>query len=65
MNRKDVEYVINVIDNDWEGEFIVFLIFLLVKNKKLVKRILVNEWILEDIIRGIKNLKDEDEMRNF
>nr|WP_236726649.1 DNA topoisomerase [Clostridioides difficile] len=65
LNRKDVEYVINATDNDREGELIAFLIFLLAKNKKLVKRILVNEWTPEDITRGIKNLKDEDEMRNL
>ncbi|HBH0778081.1 TPA: type IA DNA topoisomerase, partial [Clostridioides difficile] len=65
LNRKDVEYVINATDNDREGELIAFLIFLLAKNKKPVKRILVNEWTPEDITRGIKNLKDEDEMRNL
>ncbi|WP_131036399.1 type IA DNA topoisomerase, partial [Clostridioides difficile] len=65
LNRKDVEYVINATDNDREGELIAFLIFLLAKNKKPVKRILVNEWTPEDITRGIKNLKDEYEMRNL
>ncbi|MGO0984657.1 type IA DNA topoisomerase [Clostridioides difficile] len=65
LNRKDVEYVINATDNDREGELIAFLIFLLAKNKKPVKRILVNEWTPEDITRGIENLKDEDEMRNL
>lgn len=65
LNRKDVEYVINATDNDREGELIAFLIFLLANNKKPVKRILVNEWTPEDITRGIKNLKDEDEMRNL
>lgn len=65
LNRNDVEYVINATDNDREGELIAFLIFLLANNKKPVKRILVNEWTPEDITRGIKNLKDEDEMRNL
>lgn len=65
LNRKDVEYIINATDNDREGELIAFLIFLLANNKKPVKRILVNEWTPEDITRGIKNLKDEDEMRNL
>ena len=48
-----------------EGELISFLIFLLAKNKKPVKRILVNEWTPEDITRGMNNLKDDVDMRNL
>ena len=65
LNRDDVEYVINATDNDREGELISFLIFLLAKNKKPIKRILVNEWTPEDITRGLKNLKDNSEMLNL
>lgn len=65
LHRDDIEYVINATDNDREGELISFLIFLLAKNKKPVKRILVNEWTPEDITRGINNLKDDSEMRNL
>ena len=65
LNRDDVEYVINATDNDREGELISFLIFLLAKNKKPVKRILVNEWTPEDITRGMNNLKDDVDMRNL
>lgn len=65
LHRDDIEYVINATDNDREGELISFLIFLLSKNKKPVKRILVNEWTPEDITRGLNNLKDDNEMRNL
>ena len=65
LHRDDIEYVINAPDNDREGELISFLIFLLAKNKKPVKRILVNEWTPEDITRGINNLKDDIDMRNL
>ncbi|MGL6108212.1 DNA topoisomerase [Romboutsia sp.] len=65
LHRDDIEYVINATDNDREGELISFLIFLLAKNKKPVKRILVNEWTPEDITRGINSLKDDSEMRNL
>ena len=65
LNRDDVEYVINATDNDREGELIAFLIFLIDKNKKPVKRILVNEWTPQDITRGLENLKDEEDMRNL
>ncbi|MEF9991131.1 MAG: DNA topoisomerase [Romboutsia sp.] len=65
LHRDDIEYVINATDNDREGELISFLIFLLAKNRKPVKRILVNEWTPEDITRGINNLKDDCEMRNL
>lgn len=65
LHRDDVEYIINATDNDREGELIAFLIFLLAKNKKTVKRILVNEWTPQDITRGLENLKDENDMRNL
>ncbi len=65
IHRDDIEYIINATDNDREGELISFLIFLLAKNKKPVKRILVNEWTPEDITRGINNLKDDIDMRNL
>ena len=65
LKRDDVDYVINATDNDREGELIAFLIFLLAKNKKPVKRILVNEWTPQDITRGLENLKDEEDMRNL
>ena len=65
IHRDDIEYIINATDNDREGELISFLIFLLAKNKKPVKRILVNEWTPEDITRGINNLKDDVDMRNL
>ncbi len=35
------------------------------KNKKPVKRILVNEWTPEDITRGLNNLKDNSDMLNL
>ena len=35
------------------------------KNKKPVKRILVNEWTPEDITRGLNNLKDNSDMINL
>ena len=65
LHRDDIEYIINATDNDREGELIAFLIFLMAKNKKPVKRILVNEWTPQDITKGLQNLKDEKEMRNL
>lgn len=65
LHRDDIEYIINATDNDREGELIAFLIFLMTKNKKPVKRILVNEWTPQDITKGLQNLKDEQEMRNL
>ena len=65
LHRDDIEFIINATDNDREGELISFLIFLLAKNKKRLKRILVNEWTPEDITSGINNLKDDIDMRNL
>lgn len=65
LSRDDVEYIINATDNDREGELISFLIFMKAKNKKPIKRILVNEWTPEDITRGMNSLKDDNEMRNM
>lgn len=65
LKRDDIEYIINATDNDREGELISFLILMMAKNKKPVKRILVNEWTPEDITRGMSALKDDSEMRNL
>lgn len=65
IHRDDIEYIINATDNDREGELIAFLIFLMAKNKKPIKRILVNEWTPQDITKGLQNLKDDEEMRNL
>ena len=65
IHRDDIEYIINATDNDREGELIAFLIFLMAKNKKPIKRILVNEWTPQDITQGLQNLKDDEEMRNL
>ena len=65
IHRDDIEYIINATDNDREGELIAFLIFLMAKNKKPVKRILANEWTPQDITKGLQNLKDDEEMRNL
>ncbi len=65
IHRNDVDEIINATDNDREGELIAFLIFLTAKNKKPIKRILVNEWTPEDIKRGLENLKTDEQMRNL
>ena len=65
IHRDDVEEIINATDNDREGELIAFLIFLTAKNKKPIKRILVNEWTPEDIKRGLSTLKTDEQMRNL
>ena len=65
IKRKDIEYIINATDNDREGELISFLIFMMSKNTKPVKRILVNEWTPEDITRGLAELKNDEDMRNL
>ncbi|MFR9071130.1 MAG: toprim domain-containing protein, partial [Paraclostridium sp.] len=65
IHRNDVDEIINATDNDREGELIAFLIFLTAKNKKPIKRILVNEWTPEDIKRGLNNLKTDEQMRNL
>lgn len=65
LHRDNIELIINATDNDREGELISFLIFLLAKNKKPIKRILVNEWTPEDIQRGLSTLKDDLDMRNL
>ena len=57
INRNDIEYIINATDNDREGELISFLILYIAKNKKPVKRILVNEWTKEDINSWNEKLK--------
>ncbi|KMT22197.1 type IA DNA topoisomerase [Clostridium cylindrosporum] len=63
VNREDVVEIITATDYDREGELIAYLIFTYLKIKKPIKRILINEWTPKEIMKGLENLKTNEEMK--
>lgn len=65
IERPDVEGIISATDFDREGQVIADEIFLYLKEKKPVYRILLNEWTPEEVKKGMANLKPNEEMQSL
>ncbi|WP_016839134.1 MULTISPECIES: type IA DNA topoisomerase [Ureibacillus] len=63
MNRPDVEMIISACDYDREGQLIGDTIIYNLKTNKPVYRMLQNEWTKEEVLKGLKQLKPNTEMR--
>ncbi|MEK4494463.1 type IA DNA topoisomerase [Ureibacillus sp. FSL W8-0352] len=63
MNRPDVEMIISACDYDREGQLIGDTILYNLKTNKPVYRMLQNEWTKEEVLKGLKQLKPNTEMR--
>ncbi|EMH2710124.1 type IA DNA topoisomerase [Clostridioides difficile] len=63
INREDVNEIISATDFDREGELISHEILTCLKATKPIKRILLNEWTPEEISKGMKNLKNNIDMK--
>lgn len=63
VERNDVERIISATDFDREGETIALLIFDYLQVKKPIYRILINEWTPDEVKRGLKSLKKNEEMK--
>jgi DNA topoisomerase-3 len=63
IEREDVEGVISACDDDREGQIIGDLILMHLETQKPVYRLLLNEWTPDEVLKGIKNLKDNKEMK--
>ena len=61
LNRKDVSVIYNAGDSGREGEYIQRLIFNMtgVENKKTIKRVWIDSQTDAEILRGIREAKDE------
>lgn len=65
IKRDDVEGVISATDYDREGQVIADELFLYLKLKKTIYRLLLNEWTAEEIHRGMQNLKLNTELQSL
>ncbi|WP_407270974.1 DNA topoisomerase [Radiobacillus sp. PE A8.2] len=63
IKRSDVDGIISACDYDREGQIIGDSIIYNSKTDKKVYRMLLNEWTSEEVLRGLANLKSNDEMR--
>ncbi|WP_349393059.1 DNA topoisomerase, partial [Clostridium perfringens] len=63
IEREDVNSIILATDYDREGQVIGDEILLYLNKNKPVYRILLNEWTAEEIEKGMKNLKKNEEMK--
>lgn len=63
MHREDIEEIYNAGDSGREGEYIQRLVFMMAKpNPKIkIKRVWIDSQTEEEILRGIKEAKDESE----
>ncbi|MDQ0216054.1 DNA topoisomerase-3 [Oikeobacillus pervagus] len=63
IKRNDIDTVISACDFDREGQIIGDTIIYNLKTKKQVYRLLLNEWTPNEVIKGIRNLKPNTEMK--
>lgn len=63
IKRSDVDMIVSACDFDREGQLIGDSIIYNSKTKKHVYRLLLNEWTPKEILRGMENLKPNEEMR--
>lgn len=61
--REDVDGIISATDYDREGQVIADEIFLYLKERKPIYRILLNEWTPEEVKKGMQRLKPNEEMK--
>lgn len=64
-NRNDIDHIIVATDFDMEGSLIGDIIIKHLKNKKPIKRLLINSHTPEEVRKGFSNLKDYKEMDNY
>jgi DNA topoisomerase III len=63
IEREEVDGVISACDDDREGQIIGDLILMYLEVKKPAFRLLLNEWTPDEVLKGIKNLKDNNLMK--
>lgn len=63
IKRNDVDTVISACDFDREGQIIGDTIIYNLKTKKQVYRLLLNEWTPNEVVKGIRSLKPNIEMK--
>src|SRR5690625_7805351 len=65
MKRNDVELIISACDYDREGQIIGDSIINNLQPNKPVYRLLINEWTKQEVLRGIEEMKPNEEMQSL
>ncbi|WP_078555210.1 type IA DNA topoisomerase [Bacillus alkalicellulosilyticus] len=63
MKRADVDSIISACDYDREGQIIGDTIIYHQKTDKKIYRLLLNEWTAEEVVKGLTNVKLNEEMK--
>lgn len=63
INREDVQSIVSACDFDREGQIIGDILIKYIRIDKPVYRLLLNEWTPDEVIKGLKKLKPNDEMK--
>lgn len=63
IKRNDVDTIVSACDFDREGQIIGDTIIYSLKSQKQVFRLLLNEWTPDEVVKGLRNLKPNTEMK--
>lgn len=63
MNRNDVQMIISACDYDREGQIIGDIIIYNLGTNKQVFRLLLNEWTADEVLKGLRELKPNLDMK--
>jgi DNA topoisomerase-3 len=65
IKRNDVDMVISACDFDREGQIIGDTIIYNLKTEKKVYRLLLNEWTPDEVLKGLKDIKPNRELKSL
>ena len=63
VNREEVEGIISACDFDREGQIIGDILIKYLETNKPVYRLLLNEWTAEEVLKGLKAIKPNEQMQ--
>ena len=63
VNREEVEGIISACDFDREGQIIGDILIKYLGTNKPVYRLLLNEWTAEEVLKGLKSIKPNEQMQ--
>lgn len=64
-NREDVDSIISACDFDREGQIIGDILVKYIGTNKPVYRLLLNEWTPNEVLNGLKSIKQNEEMQHL
>ena len=65
LKRADIGTIISACDDDREGQIIGDIIFKMLKPQQKILRLLLSEWTQSAVLKGLNELKSNDQMINL